>query len=238
MQKKYTIGAAFVIGGFVLSGLATATLAQSTQGTAAVVSTVPASQPMVLEIGAKGHALLRGTVSAIGSGTITVKSWGGDWTVNVGSGATVMPHESAGNDLSDIKVGDFVGVQGTVNTGTSWTIDAVLVRDWTSRQAIHEDEKQNVAAVHSTEKTGRQNGIGKIFEGTASNVAAASFTLTTSGGTAYTVNVAPDTKLVDRAFRTVSALSLIQTNNHVRVFGTASSATITAQVVRDTSLPI
>jgi len=231
---RYVTRAASVLASLALLGMASIAVAEETL---AVKGTEPSSQAMVVQIGPGGNALLRGTVGSVGPNTLTVKSWGGNWTVSIGSSTTVTPHEDAANDLSDIKTGDFVGVQGTANSSAAWTIDAKLVRDWTSRKTAQQETKTNLQAVRSTEKTGRENGVGKVFEGTASNITATSLTLTTTAGTAYTVNVSSTTKLVDKKFHTLSALTLVQAGDHTRVFGTASDTTITAQVVRDTSLP-
>jgi hypothetical protein len=233
------------IAGIALLGatsFASAEVSSTTEASAAAHSQTTAastsSQQNVVEIGSKGNVLLRGTVEVVGSGSITVKSWGGSWTVLVGSSATVLPHETSLNDLSDVKIGDFVGVQGVINTGAVWTVDAKLVRDWTGNQTIHQEMKTNAQTVHAIEKNGHDTGIGRIFEGVAGSVTGTTFILTgAASGTTYTVNLLTDTKLVDRGYRTVSSLSLIQTNDHIRVYGTANETVITPQVVRDTSLP-
>lgn len=82
-----------------------------------------------------------------------------------------------------------------------------------------------------------QNMFSKVFEGKVSNVGATSFTLTKGSGTAYTVNVASTTKLINKNSQTVSGLSLVQANDKVRVTGSLSGTVITALVVRDTSIP-
>lgn len=245
MYMQYKTIAVSLIAGLSVLGLASVALAQDvTSGT--VSASVPAQQ-MQVQIGGKGNAVLRGTVDAVGTGTITVKSWGGDWTINVGASATVTPHATTANDLSLVKVGDVVNVQGTVNSGSAWTIDAKHVSDGAGRQAVKQEVKTNKADMHSAEKAGKKENVGKmmgrsnisgkVFEGTASNVGADSFTLTTSAGTVYTVNVSSTTKLSDKGFKTVGGLSLVQANDTVRVAGSLSGTAITALVVRDTSLP-
>lgn len=225
---RYAARAAAILAGLALLGMASITAAEET--------TAPA-QAMIIEINKGGNILLRGTVSSVGSSTLAVKSWGGTWNIIIGGSTTIMPHESAINNLSDVKTGDFIGVQGIINSSAPWTVDAKLIRDWTSRKVLHEETKTNMQAIRSTEKTGRENGIGRIFEGKASTVKATSFTLTTAGGSIYTVNVSSATKLVDKAFHILSALTLMQAGDHIRIFGTASSTVITPQVVRDTSVP-
>lgn len=216
--------------GTALLGAASIALAETSTTTPA---TSPAPfQQMIVQIGPRGNALLRGIVDAVGANTITVKSWGGDWTISMGGDAKLMPE---GVSLSDVHAGDFVGVQGSANANAPWTIDAKIVRDWTERHAVRQEERQNIQSVHSTESQGRENGIGRIFEGTASAVSGTSFTLTANGGKVYTVN-ASGAKLLNRRFLTLGSVTSIQVGDHVRVFGTAASSTVSAQVVRDVSV--
>ena len=64
----------------------------------------------------------------IGTSTLSVKSWGGPWTVNVAS-TTIINSEN--HLISDIHVGDYVGIKGKVSTTSDFTIDARLIRDRT-----------------------------------------------------------------------------------------------------------
>lgn len=100
--------------------------------------TVPEDGKMVLQIGPEGRVLLRGTVSAVGTNSLTVKSWGGDWTVNVPTTAQVLPQTTT---LSQVVVGEFVGVQGVVSQTAPWTIDAKLMRNWTERKVMMENKQ-------------------------------------------------------------------------------------------------
>ena len=86
--------------------------------------------PMVLQISSSGGVLLRGTVTAVAMNSLTVKSWGGDWVVNIPASATLSPERN----MSQFNVGDFVGVRGVINQGVSWTVDASLVRNWTTKR--------------------------------------------------------------------------------------------------------
>ena len=86
--------------------------------------------PMVVQINPNGGITLRGDITAINTNSITVKSWGGSWLVNILPTTNLMPIK----DLSQFKVGDFIGVQGTVNQNSPWTIDAVIFRDWTYKK--------------------------------------------------------------------------------------------------------
>jgi hypothetical protein len=185
MTKKIMTGIGIITVAMVF---ATALIAGAQTTTA---GTTP-SQPMILQVGPAGKVLMRGTIASVASGALTVTSWGGVWTVNVGSGAEVLT-AAAGNDLTQFKTGDFVGVQGTVSKSANWTIDATLVRDWTYRQVVNQERQTNVQSAHETIKSGTP----KNYVGTASNVSGSSFTLTVDG-TADTVNVASGAEVVNR----------------------------------------
>jgi len=117
------IASSLLIGFIALANTDTTT--PTTTNTPTVVNT-PAvhAEPMMLQIEPKGNALLRGTINSVASNSLVVKSWGGNWTVNFSSSTKLMP-----NDIAQFKVGDFIGVQGTVNQASSWTIDATLIRN-------------------------------------------------------------------------------------------------------------
>lgn len=227
MIKKILIGIGV---GIATVTLATALIAGAqTATTTTPTSVTPPVQPQVLDVNSTGRVLLRGTIASIASGVLTVNGWGGVWTVNVGSGARVLP-VAAGNDLTQFKTGDFVGVQGTVSTSANWTIDATLVRDWTYRAAVTQQERQNVQNAKGIRQSGPRD-----YVGTASNVSGSSFTLTVNGA-ADTVNVASGAEIVNRNWVTMP-LASVQSGDNVRVWGVNASGTITAQIVRDVTLP-
>lgn len=86
---------------------------------------VPA--PVVVEVDNSGRILMRGIVTETNADTLTLKSWGGTWTIRVGAGSTIIP-----GNLAAITVGSFVGVDGQVAGDQALTIDATVVRDWTT----------------------------------------------------------------------------------------------------------
>ncbi|MDE2020812.1 MAG: hypothetical protein KGJ13_10795 [Patescibacteria group bacterium] len=229
MNKKIVA----VVSAAAFTAVAAITAFAQTATVAPTAVSVPASQsqPMILQVGAAGKVLLRGTVASVSAGSLTVTSWGGAWTVNVGSGAEVLP-VAAGNDLAQFKVGDYVGVQGTVSRSAIWTVDATLVRDWTYRQAVNQERQQNVQSIHATIK----NGTPRNYVGVASNISGSSLTLTEADGTSYTVDVALGAEVVNRNYITLP-FSGIRNNDNVRVWGVNASGTITAQIVRDVSIP-
>ncbi len=212
-----------ILGTLAFAGVAFA------QTTSAVVTTPAASQPQVLTVGAAGRVLLRGTISAVSAGSVTVKSWGGDWTVNVPSAAEVLPQ---GSTVSGFQAGDFVGVQGTIDQGASWTVTASLIRDWTARQALNQEVKANVQAVRQTEAAGP-----KTIQGVLSNLdaTAQTFTLTNASGTAYTVSFASGVKMLAKNWTTLD-FTKVNNGDTVRVYGTVASSAITAEVFRDISV--
>ena len=230
MTKKFLTGAgaAAIAAVFAMALIAGA---QTTTATGAGDSSGTASENPILEVGQAGRVLMRGTIASIGSGSLTVNSWGGTWTVNLASGAEIMP-AAAGNDLTQFKVGDFVGVQGTVSTAASWTIDATLVRDWTFRAAVVQERQTNVENARQT----IQSGTPRNYMGTASNVGASSLTLTGEGGNVWTVAPTANAEVVNRNWITIPFAS-IQNGDNVRTWGVNASGTITAQIVRDTSIP-
>ena len=82
----------------------------------------------MIEIGGRSNAVMRGAVLSNGTSTLSVKSWGGQWTVNVAS-TTIINSEN--HLIYDIHVGDYVGIKGKVSTTSDFTIDARLIRDRT-----------------------------------------------------------------------------------------------------------
>ena len=195
------------------------------------------TQNTVVSINKDGKALVRGTIAAIANGTITVKSWGGDWTVLVGAGTQILPVET-GSDITGFQVGDYVGAQGTIDQSANWTVDATLVRDWTYKATIAAEKKQNQKSASQTIKANTP----KNYVGTATGVSAAgdgTFTLTVQGATtttAFAVNVASDAEVVNRNWLPI-AVENITDGDNVRVWGMNTNGTIAAQIVRDATIP-
>ncbi len=226
MIKKIITGLGIIS---AIAGLSAAVLtnAQTTETTA----TPSSGEHSILNVGPQGRVLMRGTIASVSSGIITVNSWGGVWTVNVSSSAKVLP-AAANNDITQFKTGDFVGVQGTVSTSANFTIDASLVRDWTYRQAMNQERRQNVQSASQTIKSGTP----KNYAGTVSNISDSSFTLTNKKGTAFTVDVPTGTEVVNRNWINLP-IANIQNGDQVHAWGINSSSTIAGQIVRDISIP-
>lgn len=233
-KNKIAVGLALAGG----TALLFASLAGAQTSSSAASGSASSHQRWAVQIGPGGRALLRGTLVSVSASSLTVQSWGGNWIVNVSADAEVLPRVSGNSsDLSAFAAGDLVGVNGVADENSAWTINASVVRDWTERRMQH----TNASAAIQIEATGRAEGEGRTFEGTASAVSASSFTLTVGGQVSYTVNVSASTKVLNRNWLNLG-LSAIQNGNDVRVFGTANGtstgSSIDAQVVRDVSLPL
>jgi len=227
MNKKIITGISVIASIATFATILVAS-AQTTTSTGAVLP-VKAERP-ILQVGPEGKVLMRGTIASVGSGSLTVNSWGGTWTVNVSSATKVLP-EATGNDLTNFKQGDFVGIQGTVSQSSQLTIDATLIRDWTYHQTVNQERQQNIKSANALKKSIAP----KNYVGTASNVSDNSFTLTING-VANTVNVASGAKVVNRNWLNIK-VSDIKDGDNVRVWGTNDNGTITASIVRDVSMP-
>jgi hypothetical protein len=95
-------------------------------GLAGVAVAAAYPRPMIVNINPNGEVLLRGTVNSVGANSMNVKSWAGSWTINTSANTTITPSIN----LSQISVGDFVGVQGHIDSNSTLTVNASLIRDW------------------------------------------------------------------------------------------------------------
>jgi len=217
-------------------------LAQSDTGTSVNVAVradaqakLAASRAMVLQVNPQGRVLIRGTVVATSTNSVTLKSWGGNWTVNVSSGTEVLPK---GATLADFQAGDFVGAEGAVSSTTDFTVDARVVRDWHVREVVKRETRENKKEVKDLMKA----LMPRNFEGTLSALSGRSFTLTSENGVAYAVTLAASAQVLQSNWRTLD-FAQVQNGDTVRVWGPATSATastsatITASVFRDLSIP-
>ncbi len=240
------------------TALAPSSFAPSPPSVPAVPATGTTPAPEAVSIGADGTALVRGTVTAVAPNDLTVASWGGLWDIRSGGpGATtaVPAGPSSDSDFSNIRVGDFVGVDGIAMNSAPSSVNATFVRDWTTNPVVasvpasptpQSASSTLPAPVPSTSpSTGTSTGSPSsqlpagvsLYTGTASNVdpTSGSFTLTDSSGNAYTVTTDANTTLWNSAGTDIP-FSSIQNGDSVRLDGTATDATtIAATVVRDTN---
>lgn len=140
MNKKYIVGAGAIATALTGTLFLVSVHAQEVTNAqpTTTASAITRKQPMVLEVGPTGRVLMRGTVEAVGTNSLTVKSWGGSWVVNIASTTSLAPK----TDISQFAAGDFVGVQGAMSASAMWTIDATLVRNWTERKEIKIEKKE------------------------------------------------------------------------------------------------
>lgn len=225
MLKKIAVASGIALALGLAGSAATVAFAENNGGG----TTTPQSPAeMTVQIGPHGNVLLRGTLMSVtASSTLTVKSWGGTWTVNVPSGARVVPENGS---LANFKAGDFVGVQGMISPNSSdWTVTAEIVRDWTAGKAFAEEVKQN--------KQEERSLMARNFEGVLSGLNASSSQsfMLASENKNFTVNLASGALLLTNSRRTLD-WSMVKNGDRVRVYGTLASTTITASVFRDTSV--
>lgn len=252
---RYIIGA---LAALSLAAFATSAAAQSAtttgDGTAtttppSATTTPPAPAPVLdaagewkLEIGPKGSALLRGNIVSVSGNSVVMKTWGGTWTILVGSGAEVLPRRGQAANLSDFLPGDYIGVSGVMSETDSSTVIAKVVRNRTEARRENIERKDNKEALEKRlkeEKEKREDmlaSLGRIVEGRVSSIATTtqSFMMTVKDKS-YDVTTGSSTKFVDEKWRTITFAD-IAVDHKIRVFGIVSASTISAEVVRDTSL--
>ena len=82
-----------------------------------------------ISINADGSAVLQGTLKTVANSTLTIASWGGDWTVTTNTDTKFFSNFDVALALVDMKVGDTVRVHGTTQAGVTLTISANSVKD-------------------------------------------------------------------------------------------------------------
>ncbi len=117
--------------------------------------TTPA--PMVIDVGSDGIALIRGRAVTVSPNSVMILAWGGLWTVRTNALSQVysLATNSFGN-MTGISVGDFVGALGRVANDQILTIDATLVRDWTTTPFI---EGSTSGTGTTTDQTGTSSPV-------------------------------------------------------------------------------
>ncbi len=205
------------------------------------VSVMPASYPaagttpapMVMDVDSSGTVLMRASVKSIDTNSIVVDGWGGTWIIRTNAATQVISNApNATGDVSAISVGDFVGVSGSMARDQIYTVDATLVRDWTTSPLTVVSTPSTTTTTTSTSTT--SSATVPLYTGTASAIGADSFTLTSLDGTEYTVMTDSNTVFLNTARATI-AFSDIESGDSIRINGSLSGSTITAGVVRDIS---
>jgi hypothetical protein len=88
--------------------------------------------PIVITVDVNGHALIRGTLVSSAGTTLTVKSWGMQFTVDA-SNARIVGNATS---VSLFAAGDIIGVQGVMDENNPGTVTAATVRDWGTTQNV------------------------------------------------------------------------------------------------------
>jgi hypothetical protein len=161
-----------------------------------------------------------GTVKSVGTDSFTLTTSGGTVvTVDVGTSTTYRDRGVTSPTIADLKVGDHVAVFGT---DTSDTVTATSV-------AIGDLGGPGGPGGPGGSGTG-PGGSPPAAVGTVKAVGTDSFTLTTSGGTVVTVDVGTSTTYRDPGV-TSATFADVKVGDHVAVFGTDTSNTVTATSV-------
>lgn len=224
--------------------------------------TTPA--PVVLESDSTGEILLRGAVQSVNQGEMDITGWGGTWTIRATDESEVAARESVAVNaeqdadvFAGISVGDFVGVEGTVVTDASFTVDADFVRNWTTdpltgffpeREALRADVdtavttesdvtfETDTAATDATFTTDVDADMAAeiTYSGSVDNVTDTSITFTDDWGSTYTVHATSGMAIVDNDNEMIS-MADIETGDTVEVDGVAEGEILHASIVRVTS---
>jgi hypothetical protein len=219
-----------LIVGLVLAASVSLAQTASPSATSSAPVVKPQRVPMVVQIGPAGNALIRGTVTNVGTDSLTVQSWGGNWTVRIDSNTKFLPQ---GLTLSQIQTNDFIGLNGKVSSEENLTVSATLIRDWTEKKITKEEVKETKKEVKQILKETKP----KIHVLTIETIDKTNNTLTAKlNGQTITVKLANGAKLIDRNFKTIT-FDKIEANDKIRVYGVLSGNALEASVIRDVSIP-
>mgnify|MGYP001609081783 CR=1 FL=1 len=224
-MKLNKIITGIITGGSILA--ITLIASANNSSTIATNNNTRTTNPMVIEIGPRGGTLLRGTVISNASGSLVVKSWGGNWTINIGSSTKILPNKDIANFAKD----DFVGIQGKISDSSPWTINATLIRNWSYKEELAKTKKENKEVVKELMK----NATPRNYEGKVTTITGSGFTLTEKN-VAFSVSIVSGAKIFNKNYLPI-LISDIQSGDTLRVWGTNVSSTISAQIVRDISIP-
>src|SRR3989344_4323522 len=126
MSKKHLMYVVFVVAAVLSLGVV-GVLAHSTPSSN---SGPGSSGPVILNIGPNGNTLLRGVIKSVGTDSLVVTSWGGDWNIKVMPTTQII---SLNRTLADFQVGNFAGVLGTTSQDGDFVVEARIVRSWGPR---------------------------------------------------------------------------------------------------------
>jgi hypothetical protein len=167
-----------------------------------------------------------GTISAIDGSTLTVKDMSRQ-SVKVVTTSSTTVTKTATVDLSDVKVGDHVVVEGS---GSSSNIAATQVHD--DGAADDSSGNQQLGGPGGPAGTGTNSATatGAFVTGTVTSVDGSTLNVKDANGDSVTVAISSSTKITKDETVDVAALAV---GDDVMVSGTASNGTITATRIRD-----
>ena len=168
-----------------------------------------------------------GTITKISGSTITLTTQSGTSTVTTSSSTTVT--SSSTITASDIALGDNVTVMGT---GTTTEIAAQQLVDSGSTAATNAGGSPGAGGAPPDANGTTDSRVS--VSGTVTSVSGSTITVAASDGTTATVTLSSSTNLRATASSSVSALAVGDT---VRVMGTTSGNTTTANVINVGDLP-
>ncbi len=116
--------------------------------TAFALSQPPAYKSVT--INHSGHAVLEGGLVSISGNVLTVASWGGNWSVDVGS-ARLLNQSGRNANLSEFQSGDQLLIIGAAGDG-AWSITAKIVRNRSIR-TIFASLRGTISSLNATSKT-------------------------------------------------------------------------------------
>jgi hypothetical protein len=146
---------------------------------------------------------LQGEVKAVGTGSITLTTQGGDVTANIGPNTWIVVQRPDGpgqGSISDLKANMPATVAG-MTTNDPKVVDARVIT-----QGVRGDRRG----------PGRHRGPGKVGGGTIKSISGNTLTVTNNRGHDVQVETSADTVVLDSGFKTVSAL---KAGDRVQVLG-------------------
>lgn len=210
MKNKIAIAVSGIV---AVSALAVSIAGAETTATTSTVVTATPSVKMAVQINASGKTILDGLIASITANAITVNSWGGAWTINIGSDTKLIRRFGGNSTTSEFVVGDIVSVNGTASKDAAWTINAKIVKN------------MSIQARNAS------------FSGTISNLRGNTFTLATRER--KTVNVTMNADVKVRAGNRAKTTAALANGATVLVSGVwdRTQATVMAAKVTITRMP-
>ena len=174
-----------------------------------------------VHINDNGSVLVRGAkVTAVSGTTITaLTEWNGasmSWNINTDTATKFIELKNRQSSVGDVKVGDFISFSGNLMAGSTFTVQAKQMKNWSVSPKVKTTIEGKIEAIPGT-------------------TAPTTFTLK-AGDKVYTVKVATNTSVLNNKWL-AATLANFQAGNQVRVHGMINADnTIDATVVRNVSL--